>query len=148
MENIKEDLYELGSEPTEKEKAFGGIFKEVSQAWFKHIKEEFGYDVHNVEYGNGYFIFERGENSVVHFNIKQAPKFKFAIWFDYPQNEKQFYGEWQVFAQVEENIDKFKPSRSPLLVKEDYHITEDKQFKNLELYCNADRLVDFIVKEY
>ena len=32
--------------------------------------EDFGYKPYNIERGNGYFIFEYGDNSVIHFRLK------------------------------------------------------------------------------
>lgn len=61
----------------------------------------------DITFTNGYFIFNMGEDSVVHFNIKGIKKWKFGIWTDIKnKNSIQF------FAQYTDFIDKFKPSAS------------------------------------
>ena len=30
--------------------------------------------------GDGYFIFDHGENAVMHFKLKEAPQWKFGVW--------------------------------------------------------------------
>lgn len=64
----------------------------------------------DVQFGNGYFIFEHGEDSVVHFHIKSVKNWKFGMWID-----TSIDNAVQVFAQNEMWIDKFKPSRSIFL---------------------------------
>ena len=62
----------------------------------------------DIEFGNGYFIFEMGDDSVVHFHVKGCKGWKFGMWIN-TGNEDNII---QYFAQYEDNIDKFKPSRS------------------------------------
>ena len=87
--------------------------------------EEHDFTPCDVTFGNGYFIFEFGENSVVHFHIKELPGWLFGIWWE-PRTEeiklkkKDCFKRQKVkgscvgtiFAQWEDEIDKFKPSRS------------------------------------
>ena len=62
----------------------------------------------NIQFLDGYFIFDMGEDSVVHFHIRGIKKWKFGLWIctDLEDDAVQF------FAQREDNIDKFKPSAS------------------------------------
>ena len=62
----------------------------------------------DVQFLNGYFCFDMGEDSVVHFHIKGIKKWKFGMWIctDLEDDAVQF------FAQHEDTIDKFKPSAS------------------------------------
>jgi hypothetical protein len=60
--------------------------------------------VKDVTWLTGYFVFELGEDSVVHFHIKELKGWKFSVWF----NE----GFSELFWQYDKDIDKFKPSAS------------------------------------
>lgn len=62
----------------------------------------------DVQFLNGYFCFDMGEDSVVHFHIKGIRKWKFGMWI------RPYIDEYAVefFVQHEDNIDKFKPSDS------------------------------------
>jgi len=57
-------------------------------------------------FGNGYFIFSFGQNTVCHFTLKETPLWKYGIWLT-----KQGY---QIFGEHEWLIDKFKPSATYL----------------------------------
>ena len=75
----------------------------------------------DVEYGDGYFIFGRGSNSTINFHVKEAPGWLFGLWWS-PQktqdstDENPVYEsstiEGEMFAQYEDEIDKFKPTAS------------------------------------
>lgn len=68
------------------------------------------FNPYNISYGDGYFIFEFGENTVCHFMIKGIKNWKFGIWINTDENKKDKIAD--VFAQYIPCIDKFKPSRS------------------------------------
>ena len=57
-------------------------------------------------FGNGYFIFSFGQNTVCHFTLKETPLWKYGIWL----NKKGF----QIFGEHEWLVDKFKPSATYL----------------------------------
>ena len=85
--------------------------------------KEFGYEPYDVNYGNGYFLFDYGDDSVVHFRCKGVWKhWLFGMWIfsEYldmdDEEKKNKYPLIQVFAQYDTRIDKFKPSRSELCV--------------------------------
>lgn len=104
--------------------------KEIAELMFSKMRK-MGFTPYDIEYGNGYFLFEMGENSVVHFKIKEVWKnWKFGMWIDskeaeYYKNEDEA-GKYcsyedepnviQIFCQHEHLLDKFKPSRSALCV--------------------------------
>lgn len=94
---------------TKKEQSM--FFKDIGNVILDKINQE--YTVEEEAFGNGYFIFDFGENSVVHFKIKEMPGWKFGMWFSY---DKSLRGaircEW--FCQYELWLDKFKPSRSAI----------------------------------
>lgn len=67
--------------------------------------------VENVEFGDCYFVFYKGDNSVVHFKIKELKGWKFGMWFS-KEKDNTIKCEW--FCQYELWLDKFKPSRSEI----------------------------------
>ena len=83
----------------------------------------------DVDYGDGYFIFATGDNSVITFRVEEIPGFLFGMWLgtrETPGEKKQVCGiEVQFFSQFEDAINKFKPSRSNLLVKIDFQFKYD-----------------------
>lgn len=83
--------------------------RKIANSVFNVLRKE-GLIPVNVQFGNGYFIFECGEDSVVHFHIKGVKNWKFGMWID-----TSIDNAVQVFAQNEMWIDKFKPSRSIFL---------------------------------
>lgn len=71
--------------------------------------EKIGFHSKDVKFMDGYFIFEHGKDMVVHFHIKECKGWKFGIWWDLDGEES-----FDLFAQYERDIDKFKPSASHL----------------------------------
>lgn len=89
---------------------------EAAKKIFDYIKDN-GFKPINIKYGNSYFIFDKGENGVIHFNVKGLHGWKFGMWLETDaeklKNENgKDYPAVQFFCQHELNIDKFKPSRS------------------------------------
>ena len=77
--------------------------------------KKIGFTPINIQCGNGYFIFDMGENSVINFWIKELKGWKFGIWFHTSkpdENGKKEPDSCQFFAQRELFIDKFKPAAS------------------------------------
>lgn len=64
-----------------------------------------------IKYLSGYFIWEFGKNSVVHFKIKEIPDWLFGIWWDKPKGDIL---KGTLFTQYIDTIDKFKPSYSEI----------------------------------
>lgn len=104
--------------------------KEIAELMFSKMRKV-GFTPYDIEYGNGYFLFEMGENSVVHFRIKEVWKnWKFGMWINsealeyYKGDDETKYctsyedepNVVQIFCQHEHLLDKFKPSRSALCV--------------------------------
>lgn len=107
--------------------------REIAEFIFSKMKE-YGYEPYDIQYGNGYFIFEMGDDSVVHFRVKRVWKhWKFGMWIDSKmigasEEDKKKYNIVSVFAQYDTCIDKFKPSRSDLCVEfkaEDWNEKEE-----------------------
>lgn len=94
---------------------------EAAEKIFNYIREN-KFKPINIQYGNGYFIFDMGNDGVVHFNIKGLHGWKFAMWIEtdpekLKKEDDKEYPAIQFFCQHELNIDKFKPSRSFFLEK-------------------------------
>ena len=85
-----------------------------------------GFHPTDIEYLNGYFIFEYGKDTVVHFHLKECKGWKFGIWWrelDKDKQDKTYKLQYDFFAQFEKNIDKFKPAASTF-VEEDIWFAE------------------------
>ena len=90
-----------------------------------------GFTPINIQCGNGYFIFDMGENSVVNFWIKELKGWKFGIWFYSPKPDedgKKKRDYCQFFAQRELFIDKFKPAASNYCEKIEAYEEDNKFF--------------------
>ena len=103
--------------------------REIAEHMFG-VMRELGFKPYDIEYGNGYFLFDMGEDSVVHFRLKGVWKhWKFGMWISSEYLEEKYreeednmpyeerYKVVQIFAQYDTYIDKFKPSRSALCVQ-------------------------------
>ena len=85
---------------------------ELTRQLFEHLKSQ-NYTITTEQYGDGYFIFDYGPNTVVHFRLKETPGWLYGVWWRVSINKEgivSIVGEF--FAQYEEEIDKFKPSAS------------------------------------
>lgn len=85
--------------------------------------KEYGYEPYDIEYGNGYFLFDMGGDSVVHFRCKGVWKhWKFGMWvqsglLEASEEDKKKYKLISVFAQYDTCINKFKPTASEVVVE-------------------------------
>lgn len=120
-------IVELYTESVNKADAAGlaEVYKQATDMVFDSLKKQIDFDitVTDVEYLDGYFIFGMGTNSVVHFHIKETPGWKYGIWWspvERPEDTEEYYTDrlhCSIFAQYEEEIDKFKPSASMVCVE-------------------------------
>ncbi len=120
--------------------------RQIAEVIFNKIKE-FGFEPYDIEYGNGYFIFEMGDDSVAHFRVKGVMKhWKFGIWIqseylDTPDEEKDKYPMVSIFAQYDTQIDKFKPSRSELCVEYKASEWTEKNLNNEYMFWELERML-------
>lgn len=87
-------------------------FLKLTNQLFEHLKSQ-NYTITTEQYGDGYFIFDYGPNTVVHFRLKETPGWLYGVWWSFKVNKEgiiSIVGDF--FAQYEEEIDKFKPSAS------------------------------------
>lgn len=98
---------------------YAKAFKKCTEVFFQSVNEDqsgpsdLRFHFTDIQYLDGYFIFGFGTNSVVHFHITECPGWLFGIWWNAPDKEdksKNISGT--LFAQYEETLNKFKPSRS------------------------------------
>ena len=87
----------------------------IKEDIFKELEEN-GFTVINPEVGNGYFLFDFGKNSVVHFQIKEIRGWKFGIWIRKDDEKNEFLVN--LFGDKINWIDKFKPTAVPLTTEE------------------------------
>lgn len=118
--NPFESIAEIYTEAVDKADGAGmsEIYKQATDRLFQELKNECGdLTITDVEYLDGYFIFGRGTNSIVHFHISETPGWKYGIWWE-PIEDADTGKPYtdrvhcSIFAQYEEEIDKFKPSAS------------------------------------
>lgn len=118
--NPFESIAEIYTEAVDKADGAGmsEVYKQATDRLFQELKNECGgLTITDVEYLDGYFIFGRGTNSIVHFHISETPGWKYGIWWE-PVEDKDTGKPYtdrvhcSIFAQYEEEIDKFKPSAS------------------------------------
>lgn len=92
-------------------------------------------------FGNSYFVFDRGENSVCHFTLKETPDWRYGLWL-------KDNGGYYIFGEHIELIDKFKPGRCYLdfednttdfiTLIEDISLKPKYHFVNSLTYGNAE----------
>lgn len=138
--------------------AEGEANKAAASALFEALSQQ-GVKVRDVKGMCGYFVFVFGLSSVYHFHVKGlSNNWKFGMWinslkplFSTENNDcdldKPFV---QLFCQRKEMIDKFKPSRSDMLVEmsyRDWQSVVDGNMTQLEWFADdVSRMVKFIHK--
>lgn len=110
MNNPFDSILDLYKAQVEEQDAKGDPedFKKAAEALFDAIRSN-GFNIVDVIYMDGYFIFGHGTNSVVHFYIDKCPGWRFGMWMEHADKTSV---RAQIFAQYEDIIDKFKPSAS------------------------------------
>jgi hypothetical protein len=111
------------------------VNREIAEHIFDRIRN-MGYKPYDIDYDDGYFIFEMGKDSVVYFKLKGVWKsWKFGMWINAGNMEKtdeiteknrNEHLVIQLFCQNEDWLDKFKPSRSALLTELDREQLNDE----------------------
>lgn len=158
--NPLETIVDFYEEQVEKanEKGYSDFYKRFTEFYLfdfvpSELKDEgLTFTPIDLEYGDGYFIFGRGSNSVVSFRVAEAPGWLFGIWYRIEESVKEdktvYSFHYEVFAQYEQFIDKFKPSYSTLELHDFiYDVTPDYTFKHYSVIFNAANMFIFIIKE-
>lgn len=87
----------------------GWTNKQIGNYMLKVIKE-FGFTPKKIQRGDSYFVFDMGDDSVMHFELKECPGWLFAFWLDCMAKKKENCITF--FTRHKTDLDKFKPSRS------------------------------------
>ena len=119
------------------------VFRKYTQTLLTELEKR-KFHSFDVKYGNGYFVFEYGEDSVVHFRLKECKGWLFGIWWRTSTDER-YEVEFDFFAQYEDLIDKFKPSRS-YFVAEDVKLEDRKDLKDNIYSGGVYSIAEFIKK--
>jgi len=104
--------------------------RELAEIVFTKM-HSYGFRPYDIEYGDSYFLFNLGPDSVVHFRLKGLSRhWKFGMWIFSDllkedesaadgQDDQKNSNVIELFAQYDTQIDKFKPSASSLVVSFD-----------------------------
>lgn len=113
------------------------------------IQEQLGVTL-DYKFGNGYYLFDLGEDAVCHFVIPNRKGWKFGIWIDGFEDGKY---KVRLFGEYKDYIDKFKPSACRI----SYGVKINETFEDLtfvlydfigELACVKDSNWASIIKYY
>lgn len=123
--------------------------KEIIDNILKFISFSINKNIKNISLGNGYFLFDFGENTVCHFRIDGIEKWKFGIWVIPDENKTKY--DISLFGEHNWMIDKFKPSQTSISTT--FTFTNKNDMHNINYYCLevADQIKDIInhpIKEY
>lgn len=99
--------------------------REVIEQIFNKIEEKSNHclKIINKVFGNGYFIFEFGEDSVCHFKIKGLKRWQFGLWIKQHNDNENYVID--LFGEHEDYIDKFKPVATKIKYKFEYKNEDD-----------------------
>ena len=144
LDGIRE-IYDESVREADKQ-GYADAYKKCAELFCENVNKEYALKenpVHfsDIEYLDGYFIFGHGTNSVVHFHVDECQGWKFGIWWNKREGDNDaFTGEF--FAQFEETIDKFKPSRSEICGSIQVNIDSSMSYS-----CRVGELIRFIRDE-
>ena len=153
MKDVFDEIREIYQDGVNKcdECGYSEKFKKSTEMFFDSVSKNWCLrddQVHfeDIKFLDGYFIFGRGSNSVIHFRVKECPGWLFAIWWKTgaKDGDKKDVIAGDFFTQYEETIDKFKPSRSEMCVEITSHLNVKKP------YCCCDeaaKIINFIKHE-
>lgn len=95
--------------------------REVIEQIFDYMENHcsyFGVKITQKNYGNGYFVFELGDDSVCHFKVKGLKRWLFGVWCFWEEEKKKFHID--LFGEHTDYIDKFKPTATEISYSFDY----------------------------
>lgn len=99
-----------------------------------------GVTVTDTEFGNGYYLFDFGEDSVCHFKVKGAKRWLFGIWC-IGEDETGCYNV-SLFGEHCDYIDKFKPTATNISCEFTFGPSDisDGQYPPYEAYKAIDEI--------
>ena len=120
--------------------------KNMMDSTLKYLKT-LGLTPFNVEYPNGYFVFENKYSyEMMHFQLKENPDFLFGVWYkEYNlKNPTRVVKLPVIFGGRLCILDKFKPSRAEWSPLYNNYLDKDKEFELSEYWSTLRLLPDFI----
>lgn len=150
------EMYQEGVDEADA-KGYAEEYKRFTEYFlFKAVPEEIGknedwtFTPYDITYLDGYFVFGTGTNSVVHFKVKEAPGWLFGLWYRVKEEtydkKTRLVLHYELFAQYEQFIDKFKPSASTFEVENGvYSYVPGAEF-NVSVWDSV-RMFKFIITE-
>ena len=108
--------------------------KEFFYSFIKQVEQEENFQFYDINFHNGYFLFEGDEDSIIDFKIKGLDSWLFGAWVCKDEHEDKYL---QVFCQYEMFIDKFKPSRGDFSIAVNYNKGAVELVVCLESECNC-----------
>ena len=92
--------------------------KDFFYSFIKQVEQEENFQFYDINFHNGYFLFEGDEDSIIDFKIKGLDSWLFGAWVCKNEHKDKYL---QVFCQYEMFIDKFKPSRGDFSIAVNYN---------------------------
>lgn len=108
--------------------------KEIKEKVFK-VFNDYSYEIESPRVGSGYYLFNLGEESVVHFKIKGCKRWLFGLWITTNKDENKT--RISLFGEHEDYIDKFKPTAVPISSECEF----DKDASNEDIESDIENLV-------
>lgn len=111
--------------------------------YLKHL----GLTPFNVEYPNGYFVFENKYSyEMMHFQLKENPEFLFGVWYkEYNlKNPTRVIKLPVIFGERLSILDKFKPSRAEWSPLYNNYLDKDLEFKFSDYWSTLRLLPEFV----
>lgn len=115
--------------------------REVIERVFDKIENDFSYmpvKIASKNYGNGYYLFTFGDDSVCHFTVKGLKRWLFAVWTVYNEEKKKWH--INMFGEHMDYIDKFKPTAVEISYEFDWD--ETTEFDNVAMYSFTRNIYD------
>lgn len=120
--------------------------KNMMTSTLKYLKT-LGLTPFNVEYPNGYFVFENKHSyEMMHFQLKENPEFLFGVWYkEYNlKNQNRVVKLPVIFGERLSILDKFKPSRAEWSPLYNNYLDKDVEFELSDFWSTLRLLPEFV----
>lgn len=120
--------------------------KNMMDSTLKYLRT-LGLTPFNVEYPNGYFVFENKYSyEIMHFQLKENPEFLFGVWYKEVnlRNPTRVVKLPVIFGERLCILDKFKPSRAEWSPLYNNYLDKDKEFELSDYWSTLRLLPDFV----
>lgn len=120
--------------------------KNMMDSTLKYLKH-LGLTPFNVEYPNGYFVFENKHSyEMMHFQLKELPEFLFGVWYKEfsLKNPDRVVKLPLIFGERLSILDKFKPSRAEWSPLYNNYFDKDIEFELSDYWSTLRLLPEFV----